>query len=145
MRRLAQAAREGDAGAQFNLAVLLDKRTDDNGYPIAGNRTEAAKWLLAAAKQGLPRAQIRLAEMYVDRPDTDGSHADACFWLLVALSNLAGTQRERAQSGYARVAAGLSPAQIAAVIKRVWLWKQAESTGAAAGRKTESRKRSARS
>lgn len=132
MRRLTQAAQAGDANAQYNLAVLYDNRTDDNGYAITGNRGEAIRWLLAAARQGLPRAQFKLAEMHVDGPDSDGSHADACFWLLVAESNLAGAQREKAQAGYARLAAGLSPAKIAEVIKRVRLWKQAEPAGNAA-------------
>lgn len=144
MRRLAQAAREGDADAQFNLAVLYDRRTDDNGYAITGNRTEAIKWLLAAAQQGLPRAQIRLAEMYADRPHGDGNPTEACFWLLLAESNLAGAQREKASSGYARAAARLSPTQIAAVSERVWLRQRADASGAAAGLPPESRKRSAR-
>ena len=56
-RLLLLAAESGDAAAQFNLAVLCESRLDDNGYPIEGNRTAAMKWLLAAAEQGLPRAQ----------------------------------------------------------------------------------------
>jgi len=64
MRRLRLAAESGDAAAQFNLGVLSDGRLDDNGYAIEGNRAESLKWLLAAAEQGLPRAQSRLAELY---------------------------------------------------------------------------------
>ena len=61
-RLLLLAAESGDAAAQFNLAVLCDSRLDDNGYPIEGNRVVAMKWLLAAAEQGLPRAQSKLTE-----------------------------------------------------------------------------------
>src|SRR6516164_5512720 len=64
IRHLLIAAKSGDAAAQFNLGVLYDSRLDDNGYAIEGNRAEAMKWLLAAAEQGLPRAQSKLAEMY---------------------------------------------------------------------------------
>lgn len=117
------AAREGNADAQFNLGVLCDNRTDDNGHAIGGNRAEAIKWLLAAAEQGLARAQIRLAEIYVEQPDSDGSHTDACSWFLLARSKLAGVHRERAQSGYDRIAVGLSAAQITEIAKRVQLWK----------------------
>ena len=123
MRRLTQAARKGDAGAQFNLGVFCDNHTDDNGYPVADNRAEAIKWMSAAAQQGLARAQIRLAEMYMERPDSDGSHTDACFWLLLAKGNLSNAHREQARSGYERVVAGLSPAQIEAATKRASLWK----------------------
>ena len=55
--------------AQFNLGVLYDSRLDDNGYAIEGDRAEAIKWMLAAAEQGLPRAQSRLAELYADWPE----------------------------------------------------------------------------
>lgn len=133
MRRLTRAARQGDADAQFNLGVLLGNRTDDNGYAIDGDRTEAIKWLLAAAQQGLPRAQLRLAEMYTELPESDGNYVDACFWFLLAKANLSDAQRERARSGYERVAAGLSPVQVTAATKRAWLWKPAESPETAAG------------
>jgi TPR repeat protein len=145
MRRLTQAAREGDADAQFNLGVLYDNGTDDNGYPITGNVGEAIKWLLAAARQGLPRAQLRVAEIYAGRPDNDGSHAEACFWFLLAKGNLAGAYRERAQSGYDRVAAGLSSLQIAAAVKRVQLWRPTIPARVTAHLPAERPRRSARS
>ena len=79
-KRLLQAAEAGDARAQCNLGILYDNGLDDNGYVIEGNRPQAMRWLLAAAEQGLPRAQIKLAEVYADRPDVSGSHATACGW-----------------------------------------------------------------
>ena len=69
IKQLQLAAEGGDAAAQFNLGVLYDSRLDDNGYPIEGNRAEAVRWLLAAAEQGLPRAQSQLATMYAGGPD----------------------------------------------------------------------------
>jgi len=63
IKHLILAAESGDAAAQFNLGVLCDSRLDDNGYTIEGNRAEAMKWLLAAAEQGLARAQSKLREI----------------------------------------------------------------------------------
>jgi TPR repeat protein len=61
MKRLLRQALAGDAESQFNLGVLYVNGRDDNGHPIPGNSAESIKWLLAPAKQGLPRAQIKLA------------------------------------------------------------------------------------
>jgi TPR repeat protein len=68
---------------------------------------------LAAAEQGLPRAQAKLAEVYAGGPDISGSHIAACGWFLLAAAGLRGIHLHRAQSGYRRVASRLSPAQIA--------------------------------
>ena len=62
------AAKSGDPAAQFNLGVLCDSRVDDNGYTIEGNRAEAMEWLLAAAEQGLPRAQSKLDRLPATTP-----------------------------------------------------------------------------
>jgi len=84
MRHLRLAAESGDAAAQSNLGVLFDSREDDNGYAIEGNRTQSIKWLLAAADQGLPRAQSRLAELYAGGPNASGNLVNACDWFLLA-------------------------------------------------------------
>jgi len=101
-KRLLQAAEAGDARAQYNLGILFDNALDDNGYVVEGNRPQAVRWLLAAAEQGLPRAQIKLAEVYADGPDLSGSHATACGWFLLAAMGLRGIHRHKARSGYDR-------------------------------------------
>ena len=122
MKRLLLAAEKGDAGAQFNLGVLYDNRLDDNGHGIRSNRVEAMKWLQQAADQGLPRAQIKLGEMYADGGDAAGDNIKAYAWFLVAAMSLGGAQRQTAQSGYERIARQLTPTQIAeaADLARVW-------------------------
>jgi len=112
MRHLRLAAESGEAAAQFNLGVLYDSRLDDNGYAIEGNRTEAIKWLLAAAEQGLPRAQSRLAELYADGPNASGNYVNACAWFLLAATNSRGIHCHQARSGYERIASHLTPAQL---------------------------------
>jgi TPR repeat protein len=112
MRYLRTAAESGEAAAQFNLGVLYDSRIDDNGYAIKGDRKAAIKWLLAAAEQGLARAQSRLAELYADGPDVGGNYVNAYAWFLMAATSSRGIHRHHARSGYARIAAQLTPAQI---------------------------------
>ena len=109
---LLRAAEASDAGSQCNLGILYDNGLDDNGYAVTGNRRQAVKWLLAAAEQGLPRAQVKLAEVYADAPDISGSHAAAGGWFLLAALGLHGAHLHRARSGYERIASHLNPAQI---------------------------------
>jgi len=113
IKHLILAAESGNAAAQFNLGVLCDSRLDDNGYAVEGNRAEAMKWLLAAAEQGLPRAQSKLAEMYAEGPNTPGDYINACAWFLLAMIHLRGIHRHRARSGYDRVSSYLTAAQLA--------------------------------
>jgi TPR repeat protein len=113
-KRLLEAAEGGDAGAQCNLGILYGNGLDDNGHAVEANRPQAVRWLLAAAEQGLPRAQAKLAEAYAEAPDMSGSHAIACGWFLLAEVGLHGIHLDRARSGYERIASHLTPAQIAA-------------------------------
>ena len=112
-KRLLQAAERGDAVAQCNLGILYSNSVDDNNHAVKGNRPKALKWLLAAANQGLPHAQVRVAEVYADGPDIAGSHTIACGWFLLAAKGLQGIHLQRARSGYERVASHLKPEQIA--------------------------------
>ena len=111
-KHLLQAAERGDAEAQFNLGVMHENGSDDSRYAVEGNRPEAIRWLLAAAEQGLPRAQIKLAEMYAGEPDTPESSVKACGWLLLAAKSLCGAHLQSAQATYRRVSASLTPAEI---------------------------------
>jgi TPR repeat protein len=110
---LLRAAEGGNADAQCNLGILYGNGVDDNNRTIEGNGPQAVKWLLAAAEQGLARAQLQLAEMYADEPDIAGSHTAACGWFLLAARGLRGVHLQRALIGYARVASQLSQKQIA--------------------------------
>ncbi len=123
---LLRAAEAGDAGSQYNLGILCNNGMDDNGHAIAGNRRQAVKWLLAAAEQGLPRAQVKLAEVYADAPEISGSHAAAGGWFLLAARGLHGAHLHRARSGYEHIASHLNPAQIeqARCFAQGWTAKQ---------------------
>lgn len=126
-KRLLQAAEAGDAGAQCNLGILYENGLDDNGYVVEGNRPQAVRWLLAAAEQGLSRAQVKLAELYADAPDISGRHAIACGWFLLAATGLRGIHLHKARSGYERIASHLTPAQIADVRRFARDWTPTRS------------------
>src|ERR1700737_1691653 len=109
MRHLRIAAESGEAAAQFNLGVLYDSRIDDNGYAIESHREEAIRWLLAAAEQGLPRAQTRLAELYADGPNASGDYVNACVWFLLATESSRGIYRHPPRQEYNGAAPRLRP------------------------------------
>ena len=71
-KHLLQAAERGDAEAQFNLAIMYENGLVDSRYAAEGNHSEAVRWFLAAAEQGLARAQVKLAEIYAGEPETPG-------------------------------------------------------------------------
>jgi TPR repeat protein len=123
MRHLRIAAESGEAAAQFNLGILYDSRLDDNGYVIESDRAEAIKWLLAAAEQGLPRAQSRLAELYAAGSNASGNYVNACAWFLLATASSRGIHRHQARSAYERIAASLTPAQVTEAKRLAGLWR----------------------
>ncbi|HLG88863.1 MAG TPA: hypothetical protein VKZ79_16870 [Alphaproteobacteria bacterium] len=131
MKCLLLAAESGDAGSQFNLGMVYDNGLDDNHRPGRGNRAEAIAWLLKAARQGLPRAQSKLAELYADGPDAPKHDIRAHAWFTLAARQSAGVSRHRAECGYKRIESRMTQAQIstAARLVRDWVPKlQIEAT-----------------
>jgi TPR repeat protein len=123
MKKMVALAESGGAESQFNLGVVYSNPLDANGHHTSGNRGEAIRWLLAAAQQGLPRAQMKLAEMYAEAPSASPDQVKACMWFLLAAAALTDARRDNAQSGYKRVAARLSPAQLAKAKRLAEAWK----------------------
>ena len=119
-QQLIRAAERGDAEAQFNLAIMYENGLVDSRYVPEGNHSEAMRWLLAAAEQGLARAQVKLAEIYAGEPDGSGK---ACEWYLLATRDLRGAHLQKVQSAYERASVGLTPVQSAEVIRFVQDWK----------------------
>ena len=125
---LVEAAEHGNAEAQFNLGIICENGFDDSRYAVEGNKLEAEKWFLAAAEQGLPRAQLKLAEIYAAQPETPENSVKACTWYLLAIASLQGAQLQVAQSAYRRAALRLTSAQITEVRELVEAWKPAAPT-----------------
>ncbi|MGH7099512.1 MAG: hypothetical protein ACREE4_17875 [Stellaceae bacterium] len=137
-KELLTAAEGGNAVAQFNLGVLLENRADDNGHAIeAGKvaimRAEAARWLLSAAEQDLPRAQLQLAEAYAAGGEAPENYAKAAGWFLVAMTRLGGVHQQRARTGFELVRSRLTPAQITKATHFARIWKPKTVHGAGPG------------
>jgi hypothetical protein len=108
-KHLIQAADRGDTEAQFNLGIMYENGFDDSRYAVEGGRPEAMRWLPAAAEQGLPRAQIKLAEIYAGEPKIPENSVKACGWYLLATTSLCGAHLQKAQSAYQRATFLLTP------------------------------------
>jgi TPR repeat protein len=91
---------------------MCENELHDSRYVVEGSRSEARKWFMAAAEQGLPRAQIKLAEIYAGEPDTPGNNVKAFGWYLLATDKLIGMPRHTAQSACGRVASRLTPGEL---------------------------------
>jgi TPR repeat protein len=131
-KHLLEAAERGDPEAQFNLGIIYENGLVNSRYISEGSRPEALRWLRAAAEQGLPRAQVKLAELYAGEPDTPETAIQACVWFLLATASLQGAHLEKAQSGYERASVHLTSAQIAAARDFAQSWKPSRPLPAAA-------------
>ena len=115
MKHLLQAAEGGDAESQFNLGIIYENGLDDSRYAVEGSLPQAMRWFLAAAEQGLPRAQLKLAEMHAAEPGMAESSVAACGWYLLAMTSLRGAYLQKAQSAYQRASFRLTSSQVAEV------------------------------
>jgi len=70
-----KAAEQGDASAQFNMALRYDR-----GLGVIQNYAESVKWLYEAADQGLAEAQYNLGSMYYNGLGVSQDFAEAVQW-----------------------------------------------------------------
>lgn len=74
-RQTKELAEQGDAQAQFDLAVLYE-----TGDGILQSYKEAAKWFQKAAEQGVFEAQYNLAKMYEEGRGVEQNYQEAKKW-----------------------------------------------------------------
>jgi len=79
---LDEAAKQGDAKAQFNLAVRYAK-----GEGMPQNKKEAVYWYRQAAEQGFAVAQLALGMNYLTGNGVPKNEQTAYMWLLLARAN----------------------------------------------------------
>ena len=108
------SAEAGNADAQFNLGVLLDNGFDDKGRFVGAKREEAISWLRKAAKNGLSRAQCKLAQIYA-AGENPADLERAGSWFMVAMDNASGGGGISARDGFEKVARRLSSEQLSRV------------------------------
>jgi len=103
-----KAADQGLEKAQFNLGLKYDK-----GQGVARDRTKAIKWFREAADRGNPSAQFSLGLKFNSAQGLPRDYVQAFMWMHAAASHAGEDDRKRYDSIRERVAAGMSPAQIA--------------------------------
>lgn len=107
------SAERGNANAQDALGFAYYR-----GKGVPQNLVEAAKWFRRASEQGLDNAQNKLGLMYENGEGVPQNFVLAHFWL-----NLAAAQDAVFVLNRARVAAIMTPAQIAEAQKLARDWK----------------------
>jgi uncharacterized protein len=121
MRLFRPLAEEGRADAQTRLGAMYD-----NGNGVAQDYGEAIKWYRKAADQGYAEAQNRLGLMYYDGNGVPKDYVQAYKWFSLAASKyeaLEALRPEAAIQNRDRVAAKMTPAQIAEAQKLANEWK----------------------
>ncbi len=107
-------AEQGDARAQYKLAILYDK-----GQGVQQDVAQAGEWYLKAAEQGHALAQANLGVMYWMGPGVLQDYVQAHMW-----ANLAAAQsQEQAPTLRDILAKKMTPAQIADAqeLAREWM------------------------
>ncbi len=108
-----RAAEQGHAEGQLKLAFMYG-----NGEGVSQDDAEAAKWYRLAADQGHAGGQLSLGNMYKRGQGVPQDNVQAYKWL-----DLAGSQIVSAFLNRDRVAAKMTPAQIAEAQELAREWK----------------------
>ncbi|MBO5122781.1 MAG: sel1 repeat family protein, partial [Oscillospiraceae bacterium] len=79
VRFFRMAAEDGEAAAQFNLALCYEQ-----GEGVEKSQSEAIRWYRAAAEQGVVEAQLSLASYYFDGDGVAQDLSKAAHWFRAA-------------------------------------------------------------
>ena len=126
LRWYRRAAEQGHASAQFNLGLIYDK-----GEGIPQDYAEAARWYRRAAEQGHAGAQNNLGVMYAKGEGVPKDFVQAHKWYNLAASRASSSDpdlREKAVRSRDRIAARLTPAQLARAQRLAREWQPRTST-----------------
>ena len=119
-----QAALQGDAEAQYNLAVLQEQ--GGAGEP---NLEQASVWFSKAAEQGLPAAQVRLGLMYAIGQPMGQDLIEAHKWFFIASK----CNHEAAKANLTHSLTLMEADQVKEAEDRARLWLQAYAVAQASG------------
>jgi len=110
------SAEQGNAEAQYNLAMLYDR-----GIGVENNDIEALKWYRQAAEQGYAKAQYNLGMMYYFGKGVPQDKATGYQWVILA----ADRGLEAAKVAMAELAKKLSSEQMTSAQAAAKAWSQA--------------------
>ena len=126
LRLLRPLADQGNATAQYNLGLLYER-----GRGVTQDFAEAGRWLRKAADQGFAKAQFALGNMYTLGLGGPQDYVQAHRWFNLAASRFPASEakeRDQAVKLRDRVAASMTPAQIAEAQKLAREWKPSKPT-----------------
>ncbi len=112
-------AREGEARAQFSIALLYLR-----GQGVARDTAVAMRWLRMAANRGDGEARLVLGDLYMKGPQRD--YVKSYMWLILAVANLRGPQRKIAFRLRKQAAQRMTPEQIARAKQMAQDWRALE-------------------
>jgi TPR repeat protein len=119
-KSLRKLAGQGDAESQSRLGYMYYQ-----GQGVPQDYAEALKWYRLAAAQGYARAQYSLGYMYANGEGVPQDHVQAHKWLTLATITFTDKpERDEAIKARNRVAARMTPAQIAEAQKLAREWKK---------------------
>lgn len=86
-------AEEGDAEAQYVLALVYEEGLSEDGFEVSKDFQEAVRWYRSAAEQGKVEAQEKLGEMYYKGHGVSQDYSESFRWThLAAEQGLASAQ-----------------------------------------------------
>jgi len=113
-----KAAAQGHASAQYELGLRYDL-----GQGVRQNSSEAVRCYLKAAEQGDAQAQSKRGAMYEVGQRLRKDYVQAYMWMHLAASRSTGAPAKICAKARDRLAAKMSPAQIAEARRRARHWK----------------------
>lgn len=102
-----KAAKQGDAGAKYNLGVAYGA-----GVGVPQDYAEAVKWYRKAAEQGDAKAQNNLGAMYFKGEGVPRDFVQSYFWFSLAASSTSGDASKEASDARDQVAKYLTPEKL---------------------------------
>ena len=122
MRWYQLAAEQGYASAQLDLGVMYG-----NGRGVPEDDREAVRWYQLAAEQGYASAQFHLGVAYYIGEGVPQDYVQAHKWFNIAASSAEADDRERPAASRDRVAARMTPRQIAEAQRLAREWRPGPS------------------
>jgi TPR repeat protein len=114
-----KAAEHGSAAAERSVGDFYSK-----GRAVTTDPVEAARWYRRAADGDDLRAQYQLAQMYFDGTGLTRDYEAAYVWFTVAAGQTPLTDNRKQLIELRNIAAArMTPAQVAAAVRRVEAWK----------------------
>jgi TPR repeat protein len=116
-----KAADQGDAVAQSNLGFMYEK-----GRGVPQDYAAAVMWYRRGTDQGDAAAQNNLGIMYANGQGVPQDYVQAYKWSNLAVARFSASEteyRERAVKNRDRIAAKMTPAQIAEAQRLAREWK----------------------